>query len=449
MNSGDASVLGASSCGRSPTRRRLRRLATKGRAPLIETPREEAFRWVPDEFAALAFEVYIHLGSPTIEALSGWAIFNAMAPLIRDAKWLTVLGHSKTVADIRDLSPAKLVLSYLYETTTFNLPELENHAIRIGKLDRAVDGSDAPYVAFGLKTPSADDLETGFKRAADVDAAAPPHFPSIYPTASCQNSRITTPPPSHPRPRPDCTNETRTTPSLSRAGGGSWQKIPTGSSTTMIRAKEIKRTYRRFPAQAPSDPSPSFTASDLLPLAATHLGDLRFADKSTLKLKAPASESPNIYVFNAFSPIGTAVVAAGWWRVGVDVGIVAVGQSNGVGVRCLIKVRWVPRRRRRCLAYPHFSLDSSQFGSSAGLQSPTILPSACSTASASLPRQCGDILRRRRRSPSNFPPPPKASNLIHFEFFVLEGLNSMLEMVHQVILRRRPSSPSLAPPLTL
>ncbi|KAK6977093.1 hypothetical protein R3P38DRAFT_2582252, partial [Favolaschia claudopus] len=51
---------------------------------LIETPREEAFRWVPDEFAALAFEVYIHLGSPTIEALSGWAIFNAMAPRIRE-----------------------------------------------------------------------------------------------------------------------------------------------------------------------------------------------------------------------------------------------------------------------------------------------------------------------------------------------------------------------------
>ncbi|KAK7046205.1 hypothetical protein R3P38DRAFT_2765078 [Favolaschia claudopus] len=87
-------------------------------------------------------------------------------------------------------------------------------------------------------------------------------------------------------------------------------------------------------------------------------------------LKAPASESPNIYVLNAFSLIGTAVVAAGWWRVGVDVGIVAVGQSNGVGIRCLIKVRWVPRRRRRCLAYPHSSLDSSQFGSSAACNHP-------------------------------------------------------------------------------
>ncbi|KAK6991980.1 hypothetical protein R3P38DRAFT_2482587, partial [Favolaschia claudopus] len=36
------------------------------RRALIETPREEAFRWVPDEFAVLAFEFYIHLGSPTI-----------------------------------------------------------------------------------------------------------------------------------------------------------------------------------------------------------------------------------------------------------------------------------------------------------------------------------------------------------------------------------------------
>ncbi|KAK6992329.1 hypothetical protein R3P38DRAFT_3226174 [Favolaschia claudopus] len=40
------------------------------RRALIETPREDAFRWVPDEFAVLAFEFYIHLGSPTIEFVS-------------------------------------------------------------------------------------------------------------------------------------------------------------------------------------------------------------------------------------------------------------------------------------------------------------------------------------------------------------------------------------------
>lgn len=50
---------------------------------LIETPREEAFRWVSDEFDMLATNIYNGLGSPKLETLSGWAIFNAMAPLIR------------------------------------------------------------------------------------------------------------------------------------------------------------------------------------------------------------------------------------------------------------------------------------------------------------------------------------------------------------------------------
>ncbi|KAF8140804.1 hypothetical protein K438DRAFT_1636902, partial [Mycena galopus ATCC 62051] len=50
---------------------------------LIETPREEAFRWVSDKFDILATTIYNGLGSPKLETLSGWAIFNAMAPLIR------------------------------------------------------------------------------------------------------------------------------------------------------------------------------------------------------------------------------------------------------------------------------------------------------------------------------------------------------------------------------
>ncbi|KAJ7246194.1 hypothetical protein C8J57DRAFT_1678352 [Mycena rebaudengoi] len=50
---------------------------------LILTSRKEAYRWVSDEFDALASEVYIQLGCPKLEALSGWAIFNAMAPLVR------------------------------------------------------------------------------------------------------------------------------------------------------------------------------------------------------------------------------------------------------------------------------------------------------------------------------------------------------------------------------
>ncbi|KAK6996369.1 hypothetical protein R3P38DRAFT_2565983, partial [Favolaschia claudopus] len=50
---------------------------------LIDTPRSEALCWVPDVFNDLAFEVYHELGSPRLEALNGWAVFNAMAPLIR------------------------------------------------------------------------------------------------------------------------------------------------------------------------------------------------------------------------------------------------------------------------------------------------------------------------------------------------------------------------------
>ncbi|KAJ6629044.1 hypothetical protein B0H10DRAFT_1939943 [Mycena sp. CBHHK59/15] len=50
---------------------------------LIETPREEAFRWVSDEFDMLATNIYNGLGSPKLETLSGWAIFHALAPLIR------------------------------------------------------------------------------------------------------------------------------------------------------------------------------------------------------------------------------------------------------------------------------------------------------------------------------------------------------------------------------
>ncbi|KAJ7878099.1 hypothetical protein B0H14DRAFT_2567370 [Mycena olivaceomarginata] len=53
---------------------------------LIDTSREEAYRWVSDEFDALASEVYIQLGCPKLEALSGWAIFNAMAPFKLQAR---------------------------------------------------------------------------------------------------------------------------------------------------------------------------------------------------------------------------------------------------------------------------------------------------------------------------------------------------------------------------
>ncbi|KAJ7157498.1 hypothetical protein C8R46DRAFT_909396 [Mycena filopes] len=51
---------------------------------LVETPREDAFRWVSDEFDGVAREVYVSMGSPKLEALSGWTIFNAMAPALRE-----------------------------------------------------------------------------------------------------------------------------------------------------------------------------------------------------------------------------------------------------------------------------------------------------------------------------------------------------------------------------
>ncbi|KAJ7026380.1 hypothetical protein C8F04DRAFT_966448, partial [Mycena alexandri] len=51
---------------------------------LIDIPRKEAFRWVSDEFEAVATEVYIGIGSPKLEALSGWTIFNEMAPVLRE-----------------------------------------------------------------------------------------------------------------------------------------------------------------------------------------------------------------------------------------------------------------------------------------------------------------------------------------------------------------------------
>jgi hypothetical protein len=49
---------------------------------MIETSQDEAFR-VSDEFNVLAAKVYGDLGSPKMKTLTGWIIFNAMAPLIR------------------------------------------------------------------------------------------------------------------------------------------------------------------------------------------------------------------------------------------------------------------------------------------------------------------------------------------------------------------------------
>ncbi|KAJ7699470.1 hypothetical protein B0H14DRAFT_2649143 [Mycena olivaceomarginata] len=59
---------------------------------LIDTPREDALRWVSEDFAVVANDIYTSLGSPKLEVLSGWAIFNAMAPLDSGCKPLSVIG---------------------------------------------------------------------------------------------------------------------------------------------------------------------------------------------------------------------------------------------------------------------------------------------------------------------------------------------------------------------
>ncbi|KAF8207373.1 hypothetical protein K438DRAFT_1575965 [Mycena galopus ATCC 62051] len=53
---------------------------------LIDTPREDALRWVSEDFTVVANDIYTSLGSPKLEVLSGWAIFNVMAPLVRQEK---------------------------------------------------------------------------------------------------------------------------------------------------------------------------------------------------------------------------------------------------------------------------------------------------------------------------------------------------------------------------
>jgi hypothetical protein len=50
---------------------------------LIDTPREDTLRRVSEDFAVVANDIYTSLGSPKLEVLSGWAIFNTMAPVVR------------------------------------------------------------------------------------------------------------------------------------------------------------------------------------------------------------------------------------------------------------------------------------------------------------------------------------------------------------------------------
>jgi hypothetical protein len=46
--------------------------------------REEALRWVPEDFDVAASQVYIALSSPKLEPRRGWEIFGEMAELLQD-----------------------------------------------------------------------------------------------------------------------------------------------------------------------------------------------------------------------------------------------------------------------------------------------------------------------------------------------------------------------------
>ena len=48
----------------------------------LEISREAALRWVSDEFAAAANEVYVEIGSPSLSLDSRWDVFAMMAPLL-------------------------------------------------------------------------------------------------------------------------------------------------------------------------------------------------------------------------------------------------------------------------------------------------------------------------------------------------------------------------------
>jgi hypothetical protein len=45
-----------------------------------EFTREEAFRWVDDEFRVAAEQVYAEMGSPALSCSNRWRIFNDMVP---------------------------------------------------------------------------------------------------------------------------------------------------------------------------------------------------------------------------------------------------------------------------------------------------------------------------------------------------------------------------------
>ena len=48
----------------------------------LSITREEAYRWVDDEFAADAEHVYTQLGCPPLTLQTGWKVFSQMSPIL-------------------------------------------------------------------------------------------------------------------------------------------------------------------------------------------------------------------------------------------------------------------------------------------------------------------------------------------------------------------------------
>lgn len=76
---------------RNPEEYGLARLSIPVEVEVVEVLREnlaysrdEAFRWVPEEFDVVASQIYEKLRCPKLEPSRGWTIFGQMSPLIED-----------------------------------------------------------------------------------------------------------------------------------------------------------------------------------------------------------------------------------------------------------------------------------------------------------------------------------------------------------------------------
>jgi len=70
-------LYGGIRCGTAVLQEDVERLRDE-----LPVTREEAFRWVSDEFADVAQHAYVQLESPTLSALSAWELFQQMEAIL-------------------------------------------------------------------------------------------------------------------------------------------------------------------------------------------------------------------------------------------------------------------------------------------------------------------------------------------------------------------------------